>query len=205
MMQPRGVPLAIGLGVALLSSAWHAAARGDGGKLREWRREGRLEIAVFTEPTPLSTGPVDVSVLVLDATTGDPVPEARVTVEVLPHDRPHMTSQHPATTDAATNKLLRAAEFDLRASGRCEVKVTVGGPRDHAQVRFEIDVADSSATRSSDVLWALWPLPVIACYGFHRRLVSRRERSRSGTQVGLGAMPGLVRSPAASDTGTGSA
>ena len=181
MMQPGGVRLlAIGLGAALLSFAWAAAARGDGGTLRAWTRRGAYEIAVFTEPTPVTTGTVDVSVLLLDAATGGPVPEACVTVDVLPCDRPDMTSHHPATTDAATNKLLRAAAFDLRASGRCEVRVAVDGPRDHAQVRFELEVANSSAVLSSHLPWILWPLPIIALYGFHRRLVRSRGGARPG-------------------------
>ena len=55
-------------------------ARADGGAVRLRQRAGGYQIAVFTSPTPFRAGPVDVSVLVQDAATGECVPEAQVTV-----------------------------------------------------------------------------------------------------------------------------
>jgi hypothetical protein len=176
MSQPRGVrPAAI---VVLLSSAcWTAAARGDGGTLREWRRQGSYEIAVFSDPTPCVTGAADVSVLLLDAATGEPVPEARVTVEVVPHGRPDVATHRLATAEAATNKLLRAAVFDLGAPGRWDVTVEVDGPSGRDRLQFPLDVVKSSTPRAGLLAWVLWPLPIIAIYAVHRGLVARRDRS----------------------------
>ena len=170
--------VAIGLGVALLSVSWPAAARGDGGTLREWKRQGNYEIAVFTDPTPFVAGPVDISVLLLDPATGEPIPDARVTVDVAPRGRPDMATHHPATKGSATNKLLYAAVFDLRLSGRCEVKVAVDRPDDRAEIRFGLEVAGHSTPRSGLLLWILWPVPVIAVYGVHRGLVGRKHRPK---------------------------
>ncbi len=180
MTQRRAVrPVAII--VALLSAGWPAAARGDGGTLREWRRLDNYEIAVFTDPTPCVTGPVDISVLLLDPATGEPIPEARVAVEVIPVGQSDIGANGLATAEAATNKLLRAAVLDLHAPGRCEVTVAVDGPRGRARVQFGLDVADRSTSRPGILGWILWPLPIIALYAVHRRLVGRKERSARGS------------------------
>src|SRR5207244_1994724 len=93
--------------------------RADGGAVRLSQRAGGYQIAVFTSPTPLRAGPVDVSVLVQDAATGECVPDARVTVRLTAADG--RAVELPATTEAATNKLFRAAEFQLPEPGRWDV------------------------------------------------------------------------------------
>src|SRR6516225_10741923 len=78
-------------------------ARADGGTVRLREQAGAYQVTVFTAPTPFRAGPVDVSVLVLDAGTGEYVPEARVTVRL----RARATGTvlvYPATAAAATNK-----------------------------------------------------------------------------------------------------
>ena len=111
---------------------------------RAWSRRADCEVAVFTEPTPFVAGPVDVSVLLLDPTTGEPIPGARVTVAVAPEGRPDLAAEHPATAEAAANKLLYAAVFELRYSGRCDVTVKVDGSVTPPEVRFTLDVARPS-------------------------------------------------------------
>jgi hypothetical protein len=169
---------ALGVGVAIISSVFSGTdSRGDGGALRAWERQGGIEIAVFTDPTPFVPGPVDISVLLLDAETGEPIPEARATIEVTPEGRPGGATKHLATSDAATNKLLRAAVFELLDSGRCEVKVTVDSPSHHARVRFELDVPSPSTTLPDVFAWIFFPFPVVVLYGVHRGLVGRKSRS----------------------------
>ena len=79
--------------------------------------------------------------------------------------------------NTATNKLLRAAIFELRDSGRCEVKVTVDSPSHHAQVRFELDVAEPRDDPVPDVFASnlVFPFAVVVFYGVHRGLV-REEK-----------------------------
>src|SRR6516162_2912160 len=83
-------------------------ARADGGAVRLRERAGGYQVTVFTAPTPFRAGPVDVSVLVLDAATGEYVPGARVTVRLTARGTGDVL-ECPATAAAATNKLLRAA------------------------------------------------------------------------------------------------
>jgi hypothetical protein len=163
--------------LALISSAqWAATAFGDGGTLRAWKQLGSREIAVFTEPSPFVTGPVDISVLLLDRETGEPDRRARVVVEVSPEGRPDRVVRHVATEQAATNKLFRAAVFELRDAGRSVVKVSIDGPDDHEEVRFDLVVGEPWSPRPGIWHWSLWPLPAIGLYAIHRRLVRRSAR-----------------------------
>src|SRR5207245_564998 len=79
--------------------------RADGGTIRLSERTGGYQVTVFTSPSPLRAGPVDVSVFIQSSSTGELITEARVTVQVAPHGRPEEAVSHPATTVTATNKL----------------------------------------------------------------------------------------------------
>lgn len=173
----RGRTVAFMIGLALFSSGLSpATAHADGGLLRAWKQYEGYEVAVFTEPTPVVSGSVDISVLLLDRSTGEPIPETRVVVEVSPVGRPEKATSRLATREGATNKLLRAAVFELHDAGRYDVNISIDGPVDHSQVRFEVDVGSSWSPRAGVWPWVLWPLPVIALYGIHRRLVAREEK-----------------------------
>src|SRR5262249_38640230 len=98
--------------------------RADGGTLRLLERAGNYQVAVFTSPTPLRAGPVDVSVLVQDAATGECLPQAHVTVRL----KAAVTGrnlEYPATTEGTTNRLFRAACFDLPEPGWWDMEVAV--------------------------------------------------------------------------------
>lgn len=58
----------------------------DGGALRLSEQKDGYRIAAFTTPTPLRAGPVDISVLVQDAATGEPNAEVEVSVKVQSYD-----------------------------------------------------------------------------------------------------------------------
>ena len=161
---------------AIAAASWGAPARGDGGTLRAWKRQGDLDLAVFTEPSPPVVGPVDVSVLVLDRTTGEPPGSARVAVEVVPKGRPGGATSQFATEQAATNKLLRAAVFEVRPAGRYAVAVAIDSAAGRAEVRFELEVGGARSAGAGIWPWVLWPVPVIGLYGVHRRLVARGTR-----------------------------
>jgi hypothetical protein len=161
------------LSVLFSTGGRSSTALGDGGTLRVWKQQGGYEIAAFTEPSPVVTGSVDISVLVLGVDTGEPIEEARIVVEVRPEGRSSEVTSHQATKLAATNKLLRAAVFELRNPGRRLVDIRIEGPSDHAQIQFEMDVAIAWSPRAGIWPWILWPSPVVVLYGIHRRLVAK--------------------------------
>src|SRR5689334_6480039 len=100
--------------IAVLT-AWNVPAitYADGGTVRAREvRDGR-RITVFTSPTFLRAGPLDVSVLVQDATSGKPLLDLPILVSAYPILDPQRKISAPATTDTATNKPLHAAQLKL--------------------------------------------------------------------------------------------
>ncbi len=168
---------AIGLMLGWLPTSLWA----DGGTLRLWDRQGRYEIAVFTAPSPFVAGPVDISVLVLDSATGEPVLDAKVVVKVAPLGRPEAAELHPATSGAATNKLFYAALFELSEPGFFMVEVVIETAKQEAQVRFQVEVANGLTRRMDLWPWICWPAPVVVLYGIHQWLVWRKTDRRSET------------------------
>src|SRR5438270_5793134 len=115
--------------------------RADGGTLCLLERAGGYQVAVFTSPTPLRAGPIDVSVLVQDASTREQVPRARVVVRMKRHGTTEPALEYEATTEAATNKLFHAAKFDLPESGHWDIEVRIDGPFGPARVKCEAEAA----------------------------------------------------------------
>ena len=156
-----------------------SVAIADGGKLQLSQRQGNYQIAVFSEPTPLRVGPVDVSVLLLDADSGSPVDDAVVKVTATLLDRPASVITQAATVGAAANKLFRAATFDLPIAGRWRFEATISGPLGHARTAFDTEVANQLPRALALWPWLAWPVIPIALYGLreltgHRRLTGHR-------------------------------
>ncbi len=172
-MQLVKIGLALG---CFLVGACGGAARGDGDTVRLSRREGGFQVTVFTSPTPFRAGPVDISVLVQDAVTGEPRPEARVTVKLTPRDQLVLPMRRAAMRDAATNKLLKAAVFELPEPGRWEVEVAIEGGQGAASVRFELEAAGRVPQWPVMWPWIGWPAPVILLFSIHQLLVWRKSR-----------------------------
>jgi hypothetical protein len=148
----------------------------DGGTVRLSQRAGGYQITVFTEPTPFRAGPVDVSVLVQDAATRQALPEARVTVWVGQSARGRAAVPYPATTEAATNKLLHAALFELAEPGWWELEIVVQGPLGPGRVRCAVEAAEPAPRWLTFWPWVSWPALVILLFGVHQFLVRRRAR-----------------------------
>jgi hypothetical protein len=119
-------------------------------------------------------------VLVQDARTGEPVPDARVTV--------HMTSpgqaalEHPATAEAATNKLLRAALFEVPQPGPWLLGIDVEGGQGGVSVGCSVEVAEPLPRWRQLWLWIAWPALAIALFGLHQVLTRRKARYGRGAE-----------------------
>jgi hypothetical protein len=166
----RLVAVGLFLGLTLASPG---ISRGDGGTLRVWKQDGRYDLAVFTEPSPLVTGPVDISVLLLDRDSGVPVDDARITLELAPADRPEAARRGSATRASATNKLFRSVVFESIEPGPYHVVVELDGPAGSLRVDFEMVAARPWNPLMGIWSWILWPVPVILLYLIHLRLVAR--------------------------------
>jgi hypothetical protein len=142
-------------------------------------RAGAYQITVFTDPTPLCAGPVDITVLVQDAATGEPASDVQVSIKAGWRGAPDSVT-HPATREAATNKLFYAANFDLPEPGWYTVEVSVTGARGEAQVHFELEAAQPLPPFVAMWPWLGWPALAILLFGAHQVVVRRAQRRSLG-------------------------
>jgi hypothetical protein len=166
--------------LTLLAGPVSKLAHADGGQVRVMQQLGDYQLTVFSSPNPLRAGPVDVSVLLQDATTGQIVADAAITVELAPHDKSQAPLRAIATTDAATNKLLRAAQVELPASGRWDVRVDCTTAHDQSPlaVEFTMDAAPPLPRWLSVWPWFSWPIVAVLLFAIHRALVARSKAVR---------------------------
>ncbi len=158
----------------LLPGTWCASARADGGTVRLVEQQGDYRISVFTDPHPLRSGPIDVSVFIQDVATGQPIPEAQIMVTLTAPDLPGTSIHVRATTEAATNKLLRSALIELPQPGEWHVQVATATARGTVHSRFNM-VAGPPLPRWLTVWpWFSWPAVAVALFGVHRWLVARK-------------------------------
>jgi hypothetical protein len=149
----------------LFLGTWCAPAGADGGLMRFSRKKGGYQITVFTAPTPFRAGAVDISALVQDASTGAPMTQVQVTVRMTKSGR--LAVEHPATAEAATNKLFRAAQFKLPEPGRWELQVQVEGLHGLTELGCEVEAAEPLPRWWEMWPWIGWPALVIALFGVH--------------------------------------
>jgi hypothetical protein len=149
--------------------------RADGGAIRLSEQKGKYRITVFTAPTPLRAGPVDVSVFVQDATTGEPVPGVQVSINAERRGSLPLGLVHPATTEAATNKLYHVAIFELPEPGWYSLEVCIDGALGEAQVAFEVQAAEPLPQWLAMWPWIGWPVLVILLFSIHQLLVRWRS------------------------------
>lgn len=149
--------------------------------MRLSERKGDYRITVFTSPTPLRAGPVDISVFVRDAITDEPIAECDIVVRVTPRGCSDDAIQQPATTASATNKLFQATVFDLPTSGWWDVTVRIDGPREPVEISFAME-ADEPLPRVWEMApWIVWPIGAILLFLVHKRLVWLKSRRFLGS------------------------
>jgi hypothetical protein len=149
--------------------------RADGGTVRLSERRGGHQITVFTAPTPFRAGPVDVSVFVQDAETGETITDVGITVRAALRGRPGEAIGQAATNEAATNKLFHAALFELPEPGWWQFEIAVEGERGPARVRFEAEAGEALPRWVSLWPWFSWPAVAIGLFGLHQ-VLARRSR-----------------------------
>ncbi len=169
---PRLLRLATALAVLVVPAVVH----GDGGLVRVSQTAGPFTVTVFTAPTPLRAGPVDVSVLVQETHGGDVIADADVSVVLRARDDPARQVRATALHEQATNKLLYAALLDLPAAGAWQVEVAVTHAGSTATLAFDVDAAPPLPPWRA--YWPYFALPpfAIAIYALHQWLVLRPRR-----------------------------
>jgi hypothetical protein len=167
--------------VALLLLLAAAPLLANGGTVRISREAvGPYLVSVFTSPTPLRTGEVDVSVLVQD-TVREAVLDVPVMVEARPVGFDGAAVRYEATRRQATNRLFKAAKFPLTEAGDWELRVRVGDD-EGGEVSFRVELTDPTILDRPYVLAALILVPLLALGWF----LLGREKDGSGPRGGDG-------------------
>lgn len=154
----------------------------NGGTVRISRAPvGPYLVTVYSSPTPLRTGEVDVSVLVQDSAQQVRAPV--VVVDARPLSLVEGATAEPirrtATRAEATNKLFQAAKFDVEASGEWAFRITVA---DAGELSFRTTVSKSTLLDRPYLLalLLLLPLAVVGWLVMGRDGDDERDRPRSG-------------------------
>jgi hypothetical protein len=152
------------------------AALADGGTVRfSALRDGKT-VTVFTSPTPPCTGIVDVSIFVQDAGSGQPISDLPITVRA--HSiRSGERISFPATTEAATNKLMRSALLELPEPGTWHVVVEGFTP----PVEFDLEIAEPLPAWLEMWPWICWPVVPIALFCVHQGVMKMQKRKAGAT------------------------
>jgi len=145
-------------------------ASADGGVVRVRQASGPFLISIFTPSDPLRAGPIDVSVLVQDGSSGDPILDATVNlaIQTLDSDRARFLAR--ATHQQATNKLLQAATVKMPAAGRWVLRVEVRRGRDEATLTTEVRVGPPAPRLAAIWPYLLLPPFAIAVFALHQAL-----------------------------------
>ena len=161
----------------LLVLAVAAPALADGGLVRISQPAGPWMVTVFSSPTPLRAGPLDLSVLVRDPVADRSVLDAEVHVSL--YEVEGSRAVHASATHAeATNKLLYAALLDLPAPGHWEARLLIRRGEQTAELSFPFEAAPPLPPWRA--YWFYFALPAvgIGLYALHQWLVLHRQGAK---------------------------
>ena len=160
----------------------------DGGSVLFQERQGKYEVTVFGLPSPLRAGPVDLSVMVQEVATREPVLDAKVGLSVKPLfdasgarevwtppccSMKRSDDSYAATRERAQNKLMYHALIPITAEGEWELTVEMRHRNDAHY--FVKPLAVAAPRRPMLTYWPLLVLPFVTVGGF---ALNRYLRSR---------------------------
>jgi hypothetical protein len=164
----------LALGVLVLWSYLAADVRGDSGTLRDTVSTETLEISIFTSPTPVRTGTLDVNLLVrpIPADARRALPACQICF--YPEGQ-QAKKKCEASTLVPLNSPFRAAQLELPEQGVWHVEVTIDADRILVS-EFSVTAEEGVGGEMSYVAWIGLPVAGIWLFIMHRRLVKRNQR-----------------------------
>lgn len=148
-------------------------AYADGGKVRFSQIVEPFQVTVFTNPTPLQTGPVDISVLVQQADSGEVIHDAVIDITLLCKDT--QQTIHQRATNDSSNKLLQSSTVVLPTARNWQVSVQIE-KTSSVYVEFELTVQESSVNVLSVVICLALPFVGAALFLLRDNLATRPPR-----------------------------
>jgi hypothetical protein len=155
----------------------HATALCDGGAVLFRKESGPLAVAVFASPEPLAVGTSDISVLLQNRKSLQPVLDAEVSLSLCESIRAHPTH------GLAQNKLLYAALVTLTNPGNCQIAVAILWNGEWTHVTNTADVGPARAMVTSYWTWIALPPLLIVGFIIRERLILRKEKRLSDARI----------------------
>jgi hypothetical protein len=153
------------------SCAW-----ADGGQVQFQHVVGSFVITLFTAAEPIYTGTGDVSVMIQDRRTQEPILDARVGLSFRGENG--MAVDAKATREHAQNKLLYAAAPTFPKSGLWKVQINVSRGTDSASTSGKITILQPKPVLSSSWEYFLIPPLGILLFVLHQWLKIRKSKER---------------------------
>ena len=149
------------------------SVRADGGSVLWQRTTGPITVTAFTTERPLRTGQVDLSFLVENSETSQPVLDARVFIAL--ENENGVTLRDEATHAQARNKLLYCSVMNLVRAGHWKMNliVTHGGEKTNLVNDVEVFEAQSPLI----AYWKLlaFPFTIAIVFIFQQGLAWKRD------------------------------
>ena len=145
----------------------------DGGVIRASGTSGPWRLTVFSSPTPLRAGPVDLSILLQDSTTEEPILDATVNLMLRHPDSEPMLVE--ATRESATNRLLYAALLDLPHEGTWTIDVLAMAGEVEGRLHAVIEAGPPLPRLLSLWTWLVIPAIVFVLFILNQWLTRTRH------------------------------
>lgn len=126
--------------LVLASMPAPAAAHGGGVPRLVNASAGPYRVSAWTQPDPVRTGDLHVTIAVSDPVSGAPVLNTAVEAAVTRSGFAGEPAFTPAPRGFSPNKLFHEIDLEIAAKGSYQVTVRVKGPGGSGQNRFELDV-----------------------------------------------------------------
>jgi hypothetical protein len=162
--------------VGLAASASGSSSDDDDQVIRLQQQSGPFSVVVFGKAGDLEVGPASFSVLVQDRDTRETLLDATVDLSAQPAGDSRGTVSVPASTAASDNKLLQAAELNLRTAGDWTLQIAVRRNSASADVSLPLRVVKPAS--SIAIPWSyliLLAFSVILLFTYIRR--HRRQKT----------------------------
>lgn len=143
----------------------------DSGRVELSTVWGETRITVFSTPTPLRIGEVDIAVLLQNEETGTVLRDQEIVVSCQCQSSDTQV-ERAATHEQSTNKLLHCARLHLSEAGNWNISIKVGDQIE-ATTAFVVKVSPPLLIPSGIWLIALSPLGFILLYLIRERIAGR--------------------------------
>ncbi len=165
--------------IALSLVALATTARAGQGTVQFVQTDGPFVVTVFTAPSPLRAGPVDVSVMAQNRLDQRPVLDGQVLVEL--QSKNGVVVRAEALRGQAENDLLYAALINVPESGRWVLNVTINREHELAKISGSITVDSARGCWFSN--WRSLALPSIVIVLFVLNQWLKRRRTNGCAQL----------------------